>query len=113
MTRKDYVILLLYTVILVIDYFSLVDWISSSVLLWVFVAVVVYSLNYKKYKNISDEDIMKWQIFSTSYFVIAALILYLLGGRSSAGLFFSDMIFILILLLSFFEIFIRWRKWEV
>ncbi|MGM8215943.1 hypothetical protein ACLIA0_10265 [Bacillaceae bacterium W0354] len=115
LARQDFVILAIYTIILFLDYFkfNLTEWIPDSVLLWGFAGLIIYSLNYKKYKNVSDEHIMKWQIFSTVYIVIVVLIFFLVGGRSSAGLFFSDGMFIFLLLLSFFEIFIRWRKWEV
>ncbi len=115
LTSRDYTILAIYTVILLLDYFDfqLTAFIPDVVLMWGFAGVVLYSLNYKKYQKVDDEEIMKWQIFSTVYIVVVIIIFYLIGGRTGAGLFFNEGMLIFILLLSFFEIFIRWRKWEV
>ncbi|TFB13367.1 hypothetical protein E3U55_16110 [Filobacillus milosensis] len=99
---NDYIIIVLIAVLLFLDHF--VSGIPHNLLAWVFAGVIIYSLNYKKYKDVSLKEIMNWQILSSIVVLVLVLIFTLIGTDDTPGVSLTSGMFYFVILLSLFEI---------
>ncbi|SEQ78518.1 hypothetical protein [Piscibacillus halophilus] len=104
----DYIILMSVVVLLIVDHF--IDGVPHNVVAWVFAGIIVYSLNYKKYKEESLEVIRNWQIISTVIISAMVLIFTIVGTVDEPGVSLTSGIFWFALLLSIFEIVYQSRQ---
>ncbi|MFD2639188.1 hypothetical protein [Piscibacillus salipiscarius] len=102
LNKIDYLLLIGIGVLLIIDHF--VSGFSHNFLAWIFAGLIVYSLNYKKYKEGSLEQIRNWQVVSTLIITGMVIIFSLIGTVNEPGVSFASGIFWFAILLSIFEI---------
>lgn len=100
--KTDYIILASIVVLLIVDHF--VSGFPHNILAWIFAGLIVYSLNYKKYKERSLEHIRNWQVWSTVIIVAMVIVFSLIGTVDEPGVSFASGIFWFAILLSIFEI---------
>ncbi|MBR7554880.1 hypothetical protein ACFFJI_01735 [Allobacillus sp. GCM10007491] len=104
----DYIILGIYTVVLLWDYMTSGDF--GEFLIFVLAGVAIFALNYKKYKGVSNKEIMNWQLFSTGWIVVLVGLLAIIFGYDQAAIFFNHGLLIFIILLTLFEVFLSSRR---
>ena len=104
----DYIILGIYTVVLLWDYMTSGDF--GEFLIFLLAGVVIFALNYKKYKGVSNKEIMNWQLFSTGWIVVLVGLLAIIFGNEQAAIFFDHGLLIFIILLTLFEVFLSSRR---
>ncbi|GEL76787.1 hypothetical protein [Tenuibacillus multivorans] len=105
---NDYVILALLLILLVIDHFM--DWAPHNIISWIFVGVIIYSLNYKKYKDTSIKEILNWQALSTAIIVVMVIVFTLIGNEANPGISLTSGVFYFSILLSVFDLVYQWRQ---
>ncbi|WP_019414892.1 hypothetical protein [Paenisporosarcina sp. TG20] len=109
----DVLIIFAFTLLFLFDYFPnipLVDLIPKNFLIALIVGLYVFSLLFKKYRDIDDKGILKWQIYSTAHVLFLMGLFTVLGGESSSGISFENGFLWIVLLFSVFEMVSQWRK---
>ncbi|WP_323646841.1 hypothetical protein [Lysinibacillus xylanilyticus] len=102
-----------FTLLFILDYFPnipLGDSIPKGVLISLILGLFIFSLIFKKYRDINNKEILQWQIFSTIYILLIMGILTILGGQSSSGIAIDDGILWILLLISLFDIYSQYKK---
>ena len=107
----DVIFVLFFTGILVKDFFpNVLTGISQSMLLLGIVAVLIAVAIIKNYKEPSDKESFYWQVCMTSYFIGIIILLTALGGKSNAGLNFTDPLLWFVLVIVLTGLFSRFKK---
>lgn len=109
----DIIILLVFTLLLVYDYFPnifLVNILPKNILMILIFGTYLFSLLFKKYNNMNNKQILKWQILSTIYPLFLISLFTILGGKSSVGLSFNNIGLWIVFLFSGLEMFQQWKK---
>lgn len=109
----DLLIVIAITILFVYDYFPnipLAEKIPKGLLIALIVGLFFFSLMFKKYRNTNNNEILKWQFFSTIYILFLMGILTISGGRSSSGISFDNGFLWIVLLISLFEMCSQWKK---
>ena len=105
--------LIIFTLLIVNDYFpnlSLARTIPDDILLWVIFGLFFISFLFDKVKSHNHKERLKWQVLSLIYFLLLLALLTILGGQSTAGIAFDSPFLWIILLISCFDIYFRWKK---
>ncbi|RPF50618.1 hypothetical protein [Aquisalibacillus elongatus] len=98
--RTDYILLGIVAALLAVDHFIS----GLPFLSWVFVGVVIYSLNYKKYKDTTLVEVRSWQAISTGLFIVMILIFSALGTVDDPSISLVNGLVWFAILLSIFEV---------
>ncbi|WP_246941951.1 V-type ATPase subunit a family protein [Bacillus pinisoli] len=89
----EFIIVLAITILFVYDYFPnipLAGILPEGLLITFIFGLFLFSLLYKKYRERNNEDIFKWQVFSTIYILFLMGLFTILGGQSSSGISFNN-----------------------
>ena len=70
----------------------------------------MFSFVFIKYRDVNNKDILKWQIFWVIYVLFLMGLLTILGGQSSSGIALDNVIVLIVLIISLFQIYSRWKK---
>ncbi|MGE7690131.1 hypothetical protein ACQKMI_13120 [Lysinibacillus sp. NPDC097214] len=111
----DFIFILAFTLLFVLDYFPnipLADSIPKGVLIALILGLFIFSLIFKKDRDINNKEILQWQIFLTIYILLIMGILTILGGQSSSGIAFDNGVFWIVLLISLFDIYSQYKKFK-
>jgi uncharacterized SAM-binding protein YcdF (DUF218 family) len=84
--------------------------IPKGVLIALILGLFLFSLMFKKYRDINNKEILKWQIFSTIYILFLMGLFTILGGQSSSGIDFDNGFLWIVFLISLFEMYLQWKK---
>ncbi|NEY71354.1 hypothetical protein G4D63_06310 [Bacillus mesophilus] len=109
----EIVIIIVFTLLFAYDYFprtSLTGTIPQGILIPIILGLLLFSLLYKKTKNINSKEILKWQIALTVYILFLMSLFTILGGESSTGLSFDNELVWIVILFSLFQIYNQWKK---
>ena len=77
---------------------------------WSILGLIILSLFFARYRDPSNAEILRWQLFITGYILILMSLLTISGGKSSSGIAFTNFFFWIGTLISFIEIFKSWKK---
>ena len=105
--------LIIFTPVIVFDYFpnlSLARMIPNGIFLWLFLSLFLISFLFKRFSDDNPRKGLEWQVLSLVYLLSLLALLTILGGQSTAGIAFDHPFLWLILLMSCFDIYSRWKK---
>lgn len=105
--------LIIFTPVIVFDYFpnlSLARAIPNGIFLWLFLSLLFISFLFKRFSDDNPREGLEWQVLSLVYLLLLLALLTILGGQSTAGIAFDSPFLWLILLISCFDIYSRWKK---
>ncbi|QCR34388.1 hypothetical protein C1N55_03035 [Lysinibacillus sp. SGAir0095] len=101
------------TLLFVYDFFPEVPFanaIPTGVLLILILGALLFRFVFKKHDATDIKKDIQWQIVLTLY-ILALLVLFpLLGGKSSSGISFESGALWVMILISVFEIYSKWKK---
>lgn len=113
MKSLQVITLIIFTLLIVNDYFSnlsLARTVPDDILLWVIFGLFFISFLFRKVKYYNHKERLKWQVLSLVYLLSLLALLTVLGGQSTAGIAFDSPFLWIILLISCFDIYSRWKK---
>ncbi|WP_226669601.1 hypothetical protein [Metabacillus litoralis] len=109
----DIVILFAITLLFIYDYFPNNAWtnlIPKIVVIVLIIGLFLFSLLFKRYRNVESKEILQWQIISTAYFVFIIGLFTALGGKSSSGVSLNNGFLWIALFISVVEMTFQWKK---
>ena len=113
LTTITFIILL--TLLLAYDYFpdlkKIIE-IPRPVFISIFIGLVIVSLilNPKNEGGKENRNELRWDFFIILYIIAVMIIFSLLGGTSSAGVSFSNVVFWIVLGISIIKLYFQWKK---
>lgn len=108
----DAIFILAITLLFVYDYFPEIpyaDAIPKRALLILILGLLLIRFGFKKREDRELKANIKWQMALTLYILILIVILPLLGGESSSGLSFDSGFLWVLILISLFDIYSKWK----
>ena len=109
----DSILLITITLLFIYDYFPnapFADAIPKSVLLILILAELIVRFVFKKKDETDQKTQMAWQVIFTLYIIALMAVFPLLGGKSTTGLSFDNEIILIVILISLFDIYSKWKK---
>lgn len=109
----DIILILAFTLLFIFDYFPnlpLADAIPKKVLIFLILGLLQVSLLFKKYRETDPKTLLKWQVFLTLYILTLIVVFPFFGGESTSGISFDSSVLWIVILISLFDIYSRWKK---
>lgn len=113
MKYLDLLLVFCISLLLAYDFFPKISQtltLPISFFLLLTVGLLLISVLFKRNRNADDKEVLKWQVFITTYLLFLILLFTVLGGKSTTGISFSNGFLWIMLLISIFDIFSRWKK---
>lgn len=104
------VILVLFSILIIIDYFPSNLDVSKSISFIIIALVVINSVIHRNNANRNEKTSLISEVILVSYILILISVLTILGGKSSTGISFNNAMFWFVLLLSIIDMISRHNK---